>query len=73
MILLPKPGRPRQSPADMRLIGLSHPIGKAILRALRAKVLPFAQRYMAHVPLWGFVPGREVADARLEAMQKERM
>ena len=35
MILLPKPGRQCKGPADMRPIGLSHPIGKAILRALR--------------------------------------
>ena len=67
MILLPKPGRPCKGPADMRPIGLSRPIGKAILRALRAKILPFAQRYMACVPQWGFVPGREVADALARA------
>ena len=69
LILIPKPGRPCKGPGDMRPIGLSHPIGKAILRALRTKIMPYAQRYMEHVPQWGFVPGREVADALARAFR----
>ena len=69
LILIPKPGRLCKGPGDMRPIGLSHPIGKAVLRALRAKILPYAQRYMDHVPQWGFVPGREVADALARAFR----
>ena len=53
----------------MRPIGLSHPLGKAILRGLRAKIMPYAQRYMEHVPQWGFIPGREVADALARAFR----
>ena len=69
LILIPKPGRPCKGPGDMRPIGLSHPIGKAILRGLRTKIMPYAQRYMQDVPQWGFVPGREVADALARAFR----
>ena len=70
LILLRKPGRPCKGPGDMRPIGLSHPIRKAILRGLRAKIMPHAQRYVEHVPQWGFVPGREVADALARAFRR---
>ena len=69
LILIPKPGRPCKGPGDMRPIGLSHPLGKAILRGLRAKIMPYALRYMEHVPQWGFIPGWEVADALARAFR----
>ena len=69
LILIPKPGRICKGPGDMRPIGLSHPIGKAILRGLRSKIMPYALHYMKEVPQWGFVPGREVADALARAFR----
>ena len=69
LVLIPKPGRPCTGPGDMRPIGLSHPLSKAILRGLRAKIMPYALRYMEHVPQWGFIPGREVADALARAFR----
>ena len=63
LTMLPKPGRPCKNPSDLRPIGLSHPLGKCVLRALRAKILPYAVDYLHGVPQWGFIPGREAADA----------
>ena len=50
--MLTKPGKVCRGPEDMRPIGLSHPMGKALLRALREKILPWATEYMAHTPQW---------------------
>ena len=69
LIMLPKPGRVCKGPADLRPIGLSHPVGKALLRALRQKILPYATQYMAHTPQWGYLPGREAADSLANAFR----
>ena len=55
LIMLSKPGKVCKGPADLRRIGLSHPIGQALLQALRQKILPCAEQYMAHTPQWGFL------------------
>ena len=65
--MMAKPGKPCRAPGDMRPIGLSHPLGKALLRTLRERVLPFAQIFLANIPQWGFLPGRRAADALSKA------
>ena len=67
LIMLAKPGKPCRSPGDMRPIGLSHPLGKALLRTLRARIMPYAQTFLDFIPQWGFLPGREAADALSKA------
>ena len=69
LTMLPKPGRVCKSPSDLRPIGLSHPLGKSILRVLRSKILPYARTFMDNVPQWGFMPNREVSDALSRAFQ----
>ena len=69
LTMLPKPGRVCKSPSDLRPIGLSHPLGKSILRVLRSKILPYAKAFMDNVPQWGFMPNREVSDALSRAFQ----
>ena len=69
LTMFPKPGRVCKSPSDLRPIGLSHPLGKSILRVLRSKILPYANTFMDTVPQWGFMPGREVSDALSRAFQ----
>ena len=65
--MLTKPGKVCRGPGDMRPIGLSYPVGKALLRALREKILPWAAEYMAHTPQWGYLRGREASDAMARA------
>ncbi|CAE7403450.1 pol [Symbiodinium sp. CCMP2592] len=67
LVMLTKPGKVCRGPADMRPIGLSHPVGKALLRALREKVQPWATEYMAYTPQWGYLRGREASDAMARA------
>ena len=67
LVMLTKPGKVCRGPEDMRPIGLSHPMGKALLRALREKILPWATEYMAHTPQWGYLRGREAWDAMARA------
>ena len=67
LVMLVKPERVCKGPADLRPIGLSHPVGKAFLRALRQNILPYAEQYMAHTPQWGFLHGREASDALAKA------
>ena len=69
LIMLMKPGRLCRGPSDLRPIGLSHPLGKAMLRALRQKILPYAEKFMHHVPQWGFMPRREASDALARAFR----
>ena len=69
LIMLMKPGRLCRGPSDLRPIGLSHPLGKAMLRALRQKILAYAEQFMHHVPQWGFMPRREASDALARAFK----
>ena len=73
LVMLVKPGKVCKGPADLRPIGLSHPVGKALLQALRQRILPYAEQYMAHTPQWGFLPGREAADALAKAFSRCEM
>ena len=67
LVMLTKPGKVCRGPGDMRPIGLSHPVGKALLRALREKILPWATQFMAYTPQWGYLCGREASDAMSRA------
>ena len=63
LIWLAKPNKPPDKPANLRLIGLIRPDGKALAGLLKESLMPYLHRYLGSTPQFAYLPGRDLFDA----------
>ena len=67
IILLTKPNKPPNQPANLRPISLLHPISKAITRLLSLKARQAALPTLSKQPQFAYLPNRSTRDALIRA------
>ena len=61
--LIPKPGKPPTSPANLRPISLLPAIPKLLARIAAQRIQPFLLEAVADIPQFAYIHGRQTADA----------
>ena len=59
MYLMPKPGKPLKSAADLRPIALLSPFAKILARMAAKRLKPYVQAAVKHLPLFAYIEGRQ--------------
>ena len=63
VVLIPKPGKPPTSPANLRPISLLPAIPKLLARIAAQRIKPYLLAAVADVPQFAYINGRQTADA----------
>ena len=63
VVLIPKPGKPPTSPANLRPISLLPAIPKLLARIAAQRIQPFLLDAVADIPQFAYIHGRQTADA----------
>ena len=61
--LMPKPGKPLRSAADLRPIALLSPFAKILARTAAKRLRPYVQAAVKHLTLFAYIEGRQAGDA----------
>ncbi|CAE7230404.1 unnamed protein product [Symbiodinium sp. CCMP2592] len=67
MVWMPKPNKDPSLLANLRPIGLVHPMGKSICTLLRSRLLPVLTQALITRPQFAYAKGRSTLDALLRA------